>query len=1459
MSILRTVFGLRQTAFCLAGSLSLLTLSLVASPAQAKPPRYPDVLPLSQVKPGMTGYGLTTFKGTTISRFQVTVIGILKKENAGHDLILIRMKGGPITERGANLIHGMSGSPIYIHDKIVGAFSMGENFPKEPVGMVTPIEDMLEAWDPDIPQVPSYFQPAEKKALSGSKPGAQTGARWQPDNRERVAVLPHPIVVGNRRIDKLVLNARPDDPRRSTGNVAVLHRATSLLSVSGISERDRVWLQKLLDERGYAITVAAGAGSAGRAPGFKGVPLRPGSAFGTWLATGDVEVGGTGTITYRRGNRILGFGHPLLGLGALEAAITSSYIVDVFSGYETSHYIAVAGPVVGTLRQDRDFSVSAEVGHQPHLVPFDITVHDATTHRTKTFHDDVFLHPDLTAVLLRLVAREAISRAHDVPGDVMARVTTTVDAGEVGKVTRTNTVFDADDIASTATQDLGDITNIVSGNPFYPLPIHSARMTVDISSGHNTATLERIFLKQGHYEPGDTLDIGVVLKPYRQDPVLKTVSLKIPADTPTGRYQLLVRGGTATVVHLGPFIIAGGSPEPETPPVNVGQMVSRLNQRETNTDLVARLIFNSVAPAIEGEKLSQLPPNLSALMRSDRNSGVRLERDEVRSTLPAGYVVSGTQQLFVSVVRKSTQEVGNGSPSPSTTTLPGIPPPSLPGGASINDANTGDDNDPTTGDAAGSLTTESMAWQSGGQNLPPAKEAGKREKGKGKRENSKGKAGAPPADADKAQAAAATAPTTPPPSAAEDKPVGPQLQSWRQTARADFSSGKFSGASVTAEGELRLTSSLRRLASTTETYIWALVPDSQGDLYAGTGTGGKILKIDRQGKIETFTTLPVVSIQSLALGKDGTLWAGSGVQGRLYRIQPDGSFTLAATLPEKYLMALAQDSKGDLFIGPGDGGTIYKLGGKDAKPVPYFKSSADRILSLAVDAQDNLYAGTGPEGILYKITPEGKSSVLFDARENSITALAVDSGGAVYAGTGPKGMLYRIASDGTATTVYDKASAFYTALRIAPDGSLYASTVNAIYHILPSSAEPDHPVVQPLDNPREVDFLTLALLPDGTVAAGTGNVGEIYASSVENSAPRSGTYESVVHDAKLKSRWGSLRWDATLPAGSGLRIETRTGNVAEPDSTWSPWTPVQPDPDSTTEGTIASPSARFIQYRMTLAAGPGAAQPAVREVTIDYMPRNAPPTVTLQAPVGGERWSKTQTIRWNASDPNNNTLTYTLFYSSDGGATWKPLPTAKSDAKSDAAKSAAPAPATSVETLSQQLDAKTSNMPPALKQMILDNYRRRLEGGGQGALKETSKSWDTTVLPDGAYQIKVVASDRLSNPTDPQTGETISEPFLIVNSTPQISLPASPIIGPDKSVAIAGDVTQALIAVTAVQYRIDGGDWIAATAKDGLFDSSHESFAFVTLPLPSGKHTVEVEAFNAAGAKATQKVDVQVP
>ena len=1046
-------------------------------------------------------------------------------------------------------------------------------------------------------------------------------------------------------------------------------------------------------------------------------------------------------------------------------------------------------------------------------------------------------------------------------------------------------------------------------------------------------------------------------------------------------------------MRFGGLVFGGGSQEPQTPPVNVRQMVARLNNREQNTDMVARLILNSVAPAVEGEKLSQLPPNLSALMRSDRNSGVRLERDELRATQGTDYIVSGTQQLIVNVVRKNTQEPaqsGSAFGSSPMMSSPGGSPISFPSssgsptgaGASDDDAamvsprlvpfhngmqGTEGGLEGETAFAAGENPTlqrwlaSYVAPQSVTDDPPaksgpdgsdetkpepsapavptptPAPEPAKPGKQKGSKpekkavRSKKGGKNAP-------VAAATATPPTPAPSPANpastdttnDKPVARPIQTWRQTAKTDFATGKFSGAGVAATGELRLTPTLRRLASANETYVWSLVSDPQGNLYAGTGTGGRILKMDATGKVTTLATLPIISVQSLLRASDGSLFAGSGVKGQIYHVAPDGSYRLVTTLKEKYILALVQDSKGNLFVGPGGGGTIYKIDAASLariaalphatssalvndtqpagiQPVPFLKTSADHIMALVTDAQDNLYAGTGNDGIVYKVTPGGKSAVVYDAKENAITALAIGKDGAVYAATGPKGILYRLNPDGGATVIYDKATRFFTGLKTAPDGTLYATTVDAVYHLIPSlTNDASQTVVLPLDNPKDVDFLSLAVLPGGTIATGTGNVGEIYTSAGDpaQSGASQGVYASVVHDAKLNSRWGTLRWSATTPPGSRLKAETRTGNVAEPDATWSDWTAVKLT-GVAGEGAVQSPAARFIQYRLTLAADQGqTATPSVRDVSVSYMPRNQAPRVAFASPSGGERWAKTQTVRWNGTDPDNDTLNYTLMISSDGGTTWKSLPgPAKTDTKpttpavtTTTSTTTATTPAgnatsttTTVQTAplpsggsvtsgtitipaaptqSAEEFEKTlpANMPPVVREAILNSYRQRLASAGSaaggasaGATRETSKSVDTTTLPDGVYQLKLVATDSLSNPTDAQTATAISDPFIISNAAPKITVLGTPRVGADKTVTLEGSATQSLIAVTAVQYRVDGGEWTAAVPKSGLFDSNQADFVVVTNPLASGKHTVEVEVFNAANVKATQKTDVTIP
>ena len=381
---------------------------------------------------------------------------------------------------------------------------------------------------------------------------------------------------------------------------------------------------------------------------------------------------------------------------------------------------------------------------------------------------------------------------------------------------------------------------------------------------------------------------------------------------------------------------------------------------------------------------------------------------------------------------------------------------------------------------------------------------------------------------------------------------------------------------------------------------------------------------------------------------------------------------------------------------------------------------------------------------------------------------------------------------------------------------------------------------------------------------GTGNIGEIFVASAAdpNATAHGQSFISLVHDAKLESKWGTVRLDAT---GRDFTFYTRSGNVSEPDSTWSEWSPARMETTGTPQGAITSPHARFIQYKIQMNTPRDSAAPTlIREVSLSYLPRNQSPHVAFQAPLGGEAWAKTQTVRWNGTDPDNDSLTYSLFYSNDGGVQWKSVLPAKASGK----PTAPAAPAITAATLEGPIKASVTltavkdntpdkisvSVPPTGIQAPMPEGKGGSASGSMtgGTQKETTKSWDTTVVPDGSYLLKVIVSDQTSNPADALTGQAISEPFTIVNALPKISL-RTPKVMPGGIVSGEGAVSQSLVAVTAVQYRVDGGDWVAASPREGLFDSQHVSFLFMTASLPAGKHTVEVEAFNAAGSKATEK------
>ncbi|MGB9589199.1 MAG: hypothetical protein ACPL7O_13545, partial [Armatimonadota bacterium] len=336
------------------------------------------------------------------------------------------------------------------------------------------------------------------------------------------------------------------------------------------------------------------------------------------------------------------------------------------------------------------------------------------------------------------------------------------------------------------------------------------------------------------------------------------------------------------------------------------------------------------------------------------------------------------------------------------------------------------------------------------------------------------------------------------------------------------------------------------------------------------------------------------------------------------------------------------------------------------------------------------------------------------------------------------------------------------------------------------------------------------------------------------------TYESPTHDCGQISSWGIIEWTANVPNGAELRVQTRTGNSAQPDSTWSPWSP----PYTKSGEKIISPRARYIQYLLTIKPESANSNMVVKDVSIVYLPKNQPPKVSFSSPKGGEKWSRKKTIKWTGSDPDKDTLMYELFYSPDGGATWQPLnekitsvpsagtqeePSEEEPMEEEITTDSEENAFTSADKAQKiaATDAELENhskIPSDVKQKIMRDAISESQDlstdalssskdespndtspskNGNHSTKQTTYAWDTTQVKDGMYILKVIASDRASNAADALSAEAISDPIIVCNKPPRVTVfKKSIVVQTDKRIRIEGIAYQDLVGIAGVQYRV---------------------------------------------------------
>ena len=687
---------------------------------------------------------------------------------------------------------------------------------------------------------------------------------------------------------------------------------------------------------------------------------------------------------------------------------------------------------------------------------------------------------------------------------------------------------------------------------------------------------------------------------------------------------------------------------------------------------------------------------------------------------------------------------------------------------------------------------------------------------------------------------------------------------WRVATQEDFLRGDADNISIDASGRLLLGPNAEVVHETSVPFLWSLVP-AGGALWAGGGTGGVVYRVQPDGRTSTLLEAGEFDVHALAPDGRGGIYAATSPDGRVVALDADGAVREVFDPEETYIWSLATGADGTLFVGTGSPGRIYRVPPDNADAALFYDTGATHVRSLAIDTGGRVVAGTGSPGQVFRIDPDGTAFVVLDSGRDEIAALRTEEDGAILAiavgrpgaagasptppavtpappaatvstsvsvtvtgsattataapavastpavsggsgATSTGGAIYRIAADGIWDVVWESASdAPYDAIRDAagdwivgtgPSGKIFRVTADHTAVVLLARA-PARQVTRLVDG------------PDGRIHFATANPGAVYRLAADHAGE--GTYVSEVHDAQTVAAWGTIRWRASTPAGSSVLLHTRTGNTATPGATWSPWSAPY---DAASGAAIASPKARYLQWKAVL-RGDGAS-PALLSVTSAYLPRNLAPAVTsitlhepgrvyqqtlgagdppiagldrgrdpavVPAGAGGAAATQTPTlgrqvyrkglraIAWQASDPNNDVLRFEVWYRAEDGGDWR--------------------------MLKQNLD-------------------------------EALFTWDTTSVPDGTYVARIVASDAESNgPGDALAATRDSPPFDVDNTPPEIDIEGTTPSGDQTVVRLT--VSDAQSTIERLEYTLDAEHWQVVYPVDGIPDASEERFE-VTVP-----------------------------
>lgn len=548
-------------------------------------------MPIGDVRPGMVGTGRTVFAGDTLEDFRVNIIGVLKNVIApGRDLIVARLEGGPLAQTG--VIQGMSGSPVYVDGKLIGAVSYAlGSFPREPIAGITPIAEMIAA----MRDAPARTGTTEFDLTWPATPEQIYGALGRVVNRAATPIrspLRPSDIVGAASLADWAPQLRP---------------IGAAVFATGLAPQVESALREHSVVHGPTRSTVQGSGSG--VQGSSPRALRPGDPVGMTFIRGDMEMGASGTVTHIDGAQVYAFGHAFLSQGPTTMPMTQASVLTVLPSLDSSMKIGAMGPVIGRMTQDRSVGVGGVLGRGPSELAVRVNLESAGV-PARSFNFQVVHDQSLTPLFAFVSILNTLSSYDRPAGPTTITAKGHISYGAVGRM-EIDDVFTGDtaltQAATTALTPIGALAT----NTFRPLLPESMEITLRVSEAEDHSTIERAWLDTVKPVSGGTHTVHVQLRRYRGG--VDTVSLPITLPSRvTGPVTLLVTDAPTLTTLEQNELRPGG-------PASLDALFSRLRDTHANHTLHVRLLAPGPGTSIAGEAQPALPSSIQAALDADKS------------------------------------------------------------------------------------------------------------------------------------------------------------------------------------------------------------------------------------------------------------------------------------------------------------------------------------------------------------------------------------------------------------------------------------------------------------------------------------------------------------------------------------------------------------------------------------------------------------------------------------------------------------------------------------------------------------------------------------------------------------------------------------------------------------------------------------------------------------------------